>query len=74
MFADNPARQHAGVEERVNVADGEYPVVLVGTEDCHLLLAEQRADAGGRQDVVNFADVYPLAHTFSSTSVTGMRS
>lgn len=64
MLGDNPARQHAGVEERINVADGEYSVVMVGTEDRHLLLTEQGADAGGRQDVVDAADIYPLAHAF----------
>ena len=59
MLGDNSARQYAGVKERINVADGEHPVVMIGTEDRHLLLTEQGADAGGGQDVVNFADVYP---------------
>ena len=74
MLSDNPAGQHAGIEERIDIADGEHSVVMVRTEDSYLLLPQQRTDAGRRQDVVNFADVYPLAHTFSSTSVTGMRS
>ena len=55
------------------VCAGEYSVVMVGTEDRHLLLTEQGADAGGRQDVVDAADIYPLAHAFSSTRVTGIR-
>lgn len=34
MLGDNSARQHAGVKERINVADGEHPVVMMRKIAC----------------------------------------
>lgn len=72
MFGDNFVRQYVGVEEWINVVDGEYFVVMVGMEDCYLLLIEQGVDVGGWQDVVDVVDIYLLVYVFFFIRVIGI--
>src|SRR5215469_2291484 len=55
LVTDDPAREHEGVAERIEVVDGEEPIA--GADDRHLPPPHQGADSGPGNDVLERADV-----------------
>jgi hypothetical protein len=52
MLGNQAAGEHAGLEERVDIADGKNLFIVARAENRDLLVAQQRDAGGGRMSLI----------------------